>query len=77
MPARRRLEVRALWFHSILAKERVKNRVALEGRESRVGEEGGLVVSVQRSGRDSVEVTSSEAVRRISSASEADAGERR
>lgn len=41
MPARRRLEVRALWFHSVLPKERVKNRVALEGQGSRVGRGGG------------------------------------
>lgn len=44
MSARRRLEVRALWFHSIFTKERVKNRVVLEVRGMRVAEEGGLVV---------------------------------
>lgn len=52
MPAGRRLEVRTLWwFHSVSArrerKERLKDRVAFEGP---VGG-GGVVVSVQRSGR--------------------------
>lgn len=68
MPARRRLEVRAACFHSVLPKERVKNRVALEGPEGRIPGvgEGGLVVSVQRrSGRDTAAVTSGQAVRRI------------
>lgn len=41
VPARRRLEVRALWFRSVWAEEKVKNRVALQGRGGqRVGEEG-------------------------------------